>query len=162
MAKHTIEAEAKETIESLERLRDNRGALAALRSVWIPARQTQAWPVLARLGGLENRTKQDVCGLYALHPAHTNNRNTGNIGAVCANLSNEHSSFDLRFRRLLACDRKELPLHLRRVVMAAATRDIAIDYAELYQDMQFWGDWVRLRWARDYYRHYQPKEEKES
>src|SRR6185437_5398351 len=120
MAKENIAAEARRTVEFLEGLQKDRGALAALRSLWIPARRTQAWPLLARIGALENQTKQEVAGLYALHPAHADNRDAGSIGAVCAALSKEHSTFDLRFRRLLACDRQELPLHLRRVVMAAA------------------------------------------
>lgn len=162
MANQTIEAEVQKTIEFLERLREDRGALAALRSLWIPARQTHAWPLLARVGALENRTKRDVVGLYALHPAHTASREDGSMGAVCSKLSNEHSTFDLRFRRLLACDRRELPFHLRRVVTAAAAQGVPIDYAELYRDIQFWGDQVKLRWATDYYRRYQPREEQEA
>jgi CRISPR type I-E-associated protein CasB/Cse2 len=161
MAKKEFEAEARRTVEFLERLRNDRGALAALRSLWIPARQTRAWPLLAQIGALESRTKQEVAGLYALHPAHVDDCAAGSIGAVCAALSNEHSTFDLRFRRLLACDRHELPAHLRRVAMAAAARGISIDYTELYRDIRTWSDWVRLRWARNYYRQYKPKEEQE-
>jgi CRISPR type I-E-associated protein CasB/Cse2 len=84
------------------------------------------------------------------------------MGAVCAKLSNEHSTFDLRFRRLLACHRRELPVHLRRVAMAAGAQGVSIDYAGLYRDIQLWSDGVRLQWARDYYRRYQPKEEQEA
>ena len=159
MPKQSIEAEAKRTVELLQRIREDRGALAALRSLWIPARETQAWPLLGRFGALENRTKREIVALYALHPAHTENPGDGSMGAVCAKLSNKHSTFDSRFRRLLACDRRELPLHLRRIVMAAAAQDVSIDYAELYRDVQFWSGRVRLRWATDYYRRYQPKEE---
>jgi CRISPR type I-E-associated protein CasB/Cse2 len=161
MARETIQVEAKRTVEFLERIREDRGALAALRCHWISARETQAWPVLARIGGLESRTKQEIAGLYALHPAHTEDREDGNMGAVCATLANKHSTFDLRFRRLLACNREELPLNLRRIVMAAAANELPIDYTELYRDVQLWSDWVRRRWAKNYYRRYQPTEERE-
>jgi CRISPR type I-E-associated protein CasB/Cse2 len=162
MTKQAVEAEARRTVEFLQRIREDRGALAALRSLWIPARETQAWPLLGRFGALENRTKREIVALYALHPAHTEDREDASMGAVCAKLSNKHNTFDLRFRRLLACDRRELPLHLRRVVMAAAALEISIDYTELYRDLQFWSDRVRLRWATDYYRRYQAKEEQEA
>src|SRR4051794_27591198 len=161
MARETIQLEAKRTVDFLQRIREDRGALAALRSRWIPARETQAWPLLARIGGLENRTKQEIAALYALHPAHTDNRDGGNMGAVCASLANKHRTFDLRFRRLLACDRGELPLHLRRIVMAAAANELPIDYAGLYRDIQLWSDWVRRRWAKNFYSRYRPTEERE-
>jgi CRISPR type I-E-associated protein CasB/Cse2 len=158
MAKQAMQAEAKRTVELLERLREDRGAMAALRSSWIPARERRAWPLLARIGAFGDRTKERIAGLYALHPAHTDDREKGNMGVVCAQLASEHKSFDLRFRRLLACDRNELPAHLRRVVMAAAAANLPVNYEELYRDVQVWSDWVRRRWATDYYRRYQPAE----
>src|SRR4051794_41915070 len=105
MARETIQLEAKRTVDCLQRIREDRGALAALRSRWIPARETQAWPLLARIGGLENRTKQEIAALYALHPAHTDNRHGGDKGAGCAGFGQQDPTFGLRVPAPPAWDR---------------------------------------------------------
>lgn len=156
-----IRAEATRTVEWLQKLNEDRGAMAALRGIGIFAREMRAWPVLSRIGGLEDRTKEDIAGLFARGPSHIVNADEGNIGVVCAKLAQKHSTFDLRFRRLLACDRRELPVDLRRIVMAAAANDVDIDYTELYFDMKLWSDSVRRRWATNYYRRYEPANAKE-
>src|SRR5438105_13260540 len=104
MTQTHIEAEADNLLKFLRSIRNDRGAMANLRSLRTPAREFRAWPLLARADALQNRTKRAVAGLYALHPDEAE---SGNMGDVCGRLANEHRSFDLRFQRLLSCTREE-------------------------------------------------------
>jgi CRISPR type I-E-associated protein CasB/Cse2 len=155
MTERNIGAEAESLLKFLRSVRDDRGAMADLRSLWTPARESRAWPLLARAGALQNRTKRAVAGLYGVHPVEAE---TGNMGDVGGRLANEHRSFDLRFQRLLACTRQQLEPQLRRIVMAAQSRDIAVNYRTLFVDLHYWGERVQLQWAASYFNVYNPKD----
>ena len=47
----------------------------------------------------------------------------GNLGTTCRRLKEQHESFDARFRRLLGCDREEICIMVRPVVLAARPRE---------------------------------------
>jgi CRISPR system Cascade subunit CasB len=132
----------------LRQLKNDRGAMADLRCALKPTQLPRAWPLLARVGGIENPRIQVVAGLFAFHPDETM---TGNLGTTCRRLSAENNSFDGRFRRLLSCDREEICERLRPVILAAKTKGIQINYEALYADLCYWGDHVKARWAREYW-----------
>ena len=133
----------------LRQLKGDRGAMADLRCALSPARRSRAWPLLARLGGIDNRTIETVAGLFAYHP---NEADTGNIGATCRRLTAENSTFESRFRRLLSCDRRvELCDRLRPVVLAAKAKGVPVNYEGLFVDLSYWGDNVKAQWAREYW-----------
>jgi len=140
---------AKRLLAYLRQLSSDRGAMADLRCALSPARLPRAWPQLARVGGVGNRTIETVAGLFAYHP---NGTDTGNIGTTCRRLAAENSTFDGRFRRLLSCDhRDEVCERLRPVVLAAKAKGVPVNYEGLFVDLRYWGDKVKARWAREYW-----------
>jgi CRISPR system Cascade subunit CasB len=140
--------EAKRLLSYLRALKKDRGAMADLRCALDPGRIARAWPLLGRVGGIGNPRVETIAGLFAYHPEEASN---GNLGTTCAMLARENTSFDARFRRLLGCDREEICDRLRPVILAAKAKGIAINYEQLFVDLQYWGDLVKARWAREYW-----------
>jgi CRISPR system Cascade subunit CasB len=132
----------------LRRLKEDRGAMADLRCALSPARLPRAWPYLARVGGVGNTRIETVAGLFAHHPEETH---AGNLGTTCRQICARKSSFDGRFRRLLACDRDEICERLRPVILAAKAEGIKVNYEELFADLCYWSDKVKARWAGAYW-----------
>jgi len=80
----------------------------------------------------------------------------GALANLRCGLRSQHESFDLRFRRLLACDdRDELCERLVPVALAAQAKGIVVDYDNLFSDLQYFAgagrDRVRTRWAQAYW-----------
>ncbi len=132
-------------VRSLQR---DRGAMSNLRCAMSPARRHRAWPLLARIGGIDDPVAETIAGCYAYHPDETRQ---GNFGDTCRALAGAHNSFDARFRRLLACDREELCERIRPVILAAKSKGISVNYETLGADLLWWGDRVRTRWAQAYW-----------
>jgi CRISPR system Cascade subunit CasB len=132
----------------LRQLKDDRGAMAALRCALNPAKLPRAWPLLERVGGIGNPRIETIAGLFAYHPEETP---TGNLGKTCRRLRVTTEWFDARFGRLLACDRDQICERLRPVILAAKAKVIPINYAELFTDLHYWGSNVKARWAREYW-----------
>lgn len=132
----------------LRGLKNDRGAMANLRSALTPARRHRAWPLLAPVGGIGRSIYETLAGLYAHHSDETR---TGNLGTTCRRLSGEHNSFDGRFRRLLTCDREEICERLAPVILAAKAKDVRVNYEQLFADLCYWSDKVKERWAREYW-----------
>lgn len=139
---------AAEVLAYLRRLRNDRGAMADLRCALSPSRRARAWPLLARVGGIDRPIYETVAGLFAYHSEETH---TGNIGTTCRRLAGENNSFDGRFRRLLSCERDEIGERLRPVILAAKPKGIPVNYEALFADLVYWGDNVKARWAREYW-----------
>ena len=145
--------------EYLRQLRDNRGAMAALRSLLKPGQCFRGWQQIAAINGIGDVAIEIVAGLYALHP-HEKADDDYNFGDACKLLAvdrktmeiSEESPFDRRFRRLLACDTKdELRAHLTDIVHGMKAADIPVNYEGLYRDIEWWGNKVRERWAIHYW-----------
>ncbi len=132
----------------LRSLKNDRGAMASLRCALVPARRHRAWPLLARIGGIDDPVAKTVAALYAYHPDETS---TGNLGDTCRQLAGTHNSFDGRFRRLLMCDRDELCERLRPIVLAAKAKGFPVNYQTLIEDLCWWGERVRIRWAQAFW-----------
>ena len=143
-----VEQRSIKLLSYLRTLKDNRGAMADLRCAVSDTRRHRAWPWLAAVGGIESAVIETVAGLYAHHPEETQD---GNFGTTCRQLSSEHSSFDMRFRRLLACDKEDIGEHLRPVVLAAKAKGVRINFEKLFTDLTFWGEKVKARWAKEYW-----------
>ena len=79
--------------------------------------------------------------------------NSKNLGSVLRKIAGDLPTFDARFRRILACtDVREACGHIFPVLKTAATKHIPVDFAQLYMDMTYWGENVRIRWATSYWR----------
>jgi CRISPR system Cascade subunit CasB len=147
-------------VARLSRWKDDRGALAYLRGALRSqsALRRRAWPLLAQLTSLENPSLviyETVAGLWAADPDN-HRAGAGNFGVTCCKLRGDHESFDLRFRRLLACDaREEFCEHVVPISLAARAKGITVDYDTLFRDLKFYAgdgrDRVRTRWAQAYW-----------
>lgn len=147
-------------VARLLRWKNDRGALANLRCGLRSqsALRRRAWPLLAQLTSLESpmlTVHQTVAGLWAADP-DSHRAGSGNFGVTCRRLRGDHESFDLRFRRLLACDdRDELCDHLVPIALAAQAKGFPMDCDVLFDDLQFFAragrDRVRTRWAQAYW-----------
>jgi len=140
--------EATRLLSYLRRLKNDRGAMAELRCALSPAKLPRAWSLLGRVGGIGNPRVETIAGLFAHHPDETTK---GNLGKTCLQLSEQNESFDSRFRRLLGCDREEICVMVRPVVLAAGSKGIPINYEVLFADLCYWGDNVKARWAKEYW-----------
>src|ERR1017187_973831 len=76
----------------LRQLKNDRGAMADLRCALNPTKLFRAWPLLARVGGIDNPRIGTIAGLFAYHPDETQ---TGNLGTTCRHLAAENK---YRFR----------------------------------------------------------------
>lgn len=149
-------------VEYLEQLRDrdDRGALAALRrglgkpagaSVevlpyvvpWLP-QDAQAW---------EEEPYFTVASLFAAHPKPGG---IGTMGTVLGRIAREggSASVERRFMALLNSHPEDLPERLRHAVALARSRDIPVNWHQLFRDLRGWGHpdrYVQRRWARDFW-----------
>jgi len=145
-------------IDHLQKLaeRQERGALAALRrglgqppgtvadmfryvEPFLPqkrsARQEAAYYVLA--------------SLFAFHPRSTA---TGNMGTHMTQARSEggEEALERRFTALLAAHPDDLPDYLRQAISFLASKDVAVNWNQLFWDLQNWDDEdrrVQKRWA---------------
>jgi CRISPR system Cascade subunit CasB len=140
----------------LRTCKNDRGMLAKLRCALSEARRPRAWPLLARVGGIEDARIETVAGLFAYHPQETDR---GNLGSTCARLRTENETFETRFLRLLACDRSEVCERVRPIVLAAKAKNIGVNYQLLFEDLSYWGDAVKTRWAKEYWNFEQARHE---
>ncbi len=148
-------------IEYLERCRDNRGRMAALRSLLNRNLRARGWRAIAPVNGIGDLTKETVAGLYAIHPLHESQENY-TFGTACRKLATASSKqgepreltetpFDRQFQQLLISDRESLCVRLVRVIRRMKAEKIPVNYANLAADLIYWGDSVRERWAQQYW-----------
>lgn len=150
----------------LRRYRDNRGAMASLRYLLKPGAKMRGWQIIGKINGIGDRTVETIAGLYSFHPEEKIDSKY-NFGDACRSLaisrkkdndSNKdentvnQSPFDCRFRRLLSCDtREELCTQLPDIVRGLKTAEIPVNYESLYDDIKYWSEKVRERWAIHYW-----------
>ena len=148
-------------LEFLERNRENPGVMADLRCALIPALEFRSWQYIARFCNLEDDRERiiaaTVCAAFAIQPERGGEQeNMGDVLHRIASGDNGKdglSSFVHRFRRLLACDTvDELAPQLHGMFKAAKARGIPINHKNLWNDLFYWGDRVKRRWAS----HYEP------
>lgn len=148
-------------VEYLESLRDDRGALAALRRglgqppgtvadmyryvvPWLPAsRHAEAGYYL-------------VAALFAYHPAEGGVGNMGRHFARAREPGGDDTALERRFAALLAAHPDDLPTYLRQAVGFLRSKEVPINWHQLFYDLQRWGydnrpvqkEWARAFWGR--------------
>lgn len=145
--------------------KEDRGALAALRR----GLGREPWTVSALfpyvepyLSGTPTRALEHasylVAALFASHPAHwtrpEGDTRPTNLGASFARIPERTDSTEQRFRALIACHADDLPEHLRHAVSLMKAKEVPIDWAQLWRDIQRWDTderWVQRRWARAFW-----------
>lgn len=150
----------------------DRGALAYLkRSLsFEPGTYPRAYPYVERFVGADKHAEDPlrramylVAGLFALHPLHHEGVSfAGAFGRI--GRARDSASVEQRFIALLAAEPESLPTLLRQSVSLLAADGQGCDYVGLLDDLTRWlnpfkpeaRDQLRQRWARDFYRAYDP------
>lgn len=150
-------------ISHLEKIlgdKGDRGDRAGLRRWWSASTRGYAFPVLGRLGALDewNATNPRllVAALFAEHPQH--NPKMRGIGATCLEFGRKADGervYEAHFRRLLSCESlDDLGEQLHRAVRRAAREPVGVNYEELLSNLRQWRNnrqRVKTRWAMQFW-----------
>lgn len=148
-------------VSFLESLRDDRGALAALRRGlgqppgtvpdmyryvvrWLPA-DAPPWREAAYY---------QIASLYAYHPAGGGSGNMGDHYARTRDPQGDDTAVERRFTALLAAHPADLDSYLRQAVGFLRSKEVAVNWHQLFSDIQAWGHpdrYVQQRWARAFW-----------
>ena len=147
-------------VADLQACREDRGLMANLRRGFSEATADRAWPYIARWCNLEKDRQrtifQTVAASFAFNPESVSE---GNMGTTMNRLAmgderglNGLKTFETRFRRFLSCDTVfEVCDRLPTVIRTTKAKAVAINHEELFKDLHYWGDRVKVRWANAYW-----------
>lgn len=160
----TVSAEAKEEhrliryLKGLEN-RQDRAALAQLRRGLgkPPKTVMEMYPYLGQFLSHETRRNYEnavfiVAALFAYYPDAPSN--AGNLGASLRQLKDESDSIEKRFVALLNAEAEDLPYYLRQIIGLLKSKEVAVNWQMLFDDVQFWNAdnrRVQARWARSFW-----------
>ncbi len=158
-----MERETHPFVEFLEGLRDDRGALAALRRglgqppgtvadmyryvvPWLPE-DAKPWREAAYY---------QIAALFAFHPAAGGLGNMGNHFARARDPQGDDIAIERRFTALLAAHRDDLDGYLRQAISFLRSKEVPVNWHQLFYDLQRWGydgrpvqqEWARAFWGR--------------
>ena len=151
-------------VEYLESLRDNRGALAALRRGLgqPPGTVASMYPYVvpwlpADAGPRQEMAYYLAAALFAFHPKEGGQGNLGNHFADVRRQDPkaDHAALERRFTALLAAHPDDLDTYLRQAVGFLRSKEVPVDWHQLFFDLQRWGyenrpvqkEWARAFWA---------------
>ena len=105
-----------------------------------------------------------IASLFAFHPKVARG---GNMGTHMAAAGSERSreALERRFTTLLAAHREDLPDYLRQAVSFLKSKDVPVNWNQLFLDLQRWQDeerTVQRRWAREFWSQRNPENEENS
>jgi CRISPR system Cascade subunit CasB len=150
-------------VEYLKSLKDNRGALAALRRGLSSEGAASVGMHRYVAGWLHERDRpwDEHCfylvgALFGRYPC--TDAAGHNFGGSCRqlNVKKESESLERRFVALLAADSDSVSVHLRHAISLLAAEEIAVDWTQLLGDLRRWGQAdrrVQRQWAREFWRH---------
>ena len=150
-------------VEYLESLREDRGALAALRrglgqppgTVPDMYRYVVPW-----LPAEPNRQREAayyaLAALFAYHPAAGGTGNMGDHFALTRDPKRDNTAIERRFTALLAAHPDDLDFHLRQTIGFLRSKEVSINWHQLLADLLVWSDpdrrpQVQQRWARSFW-----------
>lgn len=148
--------------------RQERGALAALRRGLGQQPGTVAEmyryvePFLPQVrSGAQEAAYYLVASLFALHPKSSS---AGNFGAHMAQTRSENGedALERRFTALLAAHPDDLPDVLRQSVSFLKSKEIPVNWNQLFWDLQNWDDEdrrVQKKWASAFWGRSRPVDE---
>jgi len=95
-----------------------------------------------------------VASLFALHPVHTEKGNFGEHVKRLKQAGQEESSTERRFIQLLRLRRESIDAPLRQHVQILKSKDIPINWNQLFYDLQYWSHpdhFVQESWAKAFW-----------
>jgi CRISPR type I-E-associated protein CasB/Cse2 len=150
-------------VERLQKLhsQQDRGALAALRRAvdGDPAQALQAaryvYPYFPEGAPRERWMEKAFLiagGLFALHPVSGTNGNLGrHLREAHRQGDDDDPGKERRLLQLLAIEDREDLAHPLRQAVAVLPEDAPVNWEQLLEDLIYWGDAVKRRWARGYW-----------
>lgn len=147
---------------------NDRAALAALRRGLglPPGAAPQMFPYIEPLLPSQRSQKLEnacylVASLFALHPAPGGKGNMGDHFRQADPEGKSKDALERRFTVLLAAHPEDLPDYLRQAVSFLKSKDVPVDWNQLFWDILAWDDEsrrVQKWWARSFWG--QPTKEK--
>lgn len=148
-------------IDYLEKLRDRKdnGALAKLRrGLGKETGDVEMYPYVMPFlpkNGFGGETYFLVASLFALHPDPPSSRGIS-MGTVFKKIG-DNDSIEKRFKSLLDTHEDNLGYHLRQAISLAKSKNVTVDYHQLFRDLKNWTHpdrFVQLNWGRDFWASY--------
>ena len=144
-------------LESLRDSKDERAAFAALRRGLgrSPGTEPAMFPYIARwitqdTSQWYETTLYTIASLFAYHPKQGGTGNLGKAFKQAASKENDTTALERRFTALLAADSEDLDFYLRQAVSFLKSKDIAIDWQQLFGDVLAWRHpdrYIQRTWA---------------
>ena len=148
-------------ITYLEGLRDDRGALAAMRRglgqppgtvadmyryvvPWLPD-DAKPWHEAAYY---------QIAALFAYHPKAGGTGNMGNHFARTRDQQGDNTAIERRFTALLAAHPDDVDTYLRQAVSFLGSKEVPVNWHQLLSDLLAWGHpahYVQQQWARAFW-----------
>jgi len=150
-------------ISYLETLREDRGALAALRRGLgePPGSAREMFPYVVRWLPIEVTPQREaahflVAALFAYHPDPGGSGNLGHAFRRTLEPNGDNTAIERRFTALLTAHPDDLPFYLRQAVSFLRSKEVPVDWHQLFSDIQGWGHpsgYVQKKWARAFWGH---------
>jgi len=148
-------------VEYLEGLREDRGALAALRRGLGPApgtatekfRYVVPW-VPKGCSRQEEEAYYLVAGFFAYHPKAGGQGDMGNHMAQARDPQGDNTAIERRFTALLGAHPEDLHFYLRQTISYLRSKEVPVDWSQLLRDLRAWGHperYVQRQWARSFW-----------
>lgn len=145
----------------LEGLREDRGALAALRRglgqppgtvadmyryvvPWVPD-GAKPW---------QEASRYQIAALFAYHPEPGGTGNMGNHFSRARDPSGDDTAVERRFTALLAAHPEDVDFYLRQAISFLRSKDVPVNWHQLFFDLRGWGHpdrYVQQQWARAFW-----------
>lgn len=152
------ETKQSEFIRYLESHRENRAMLAELRRGMgkSPGETPSMFPYVVPF--IHNTYDETViyiiAPLFGLHPSSTAKGNLGNHLLAYANEVGDSTATTRRFVQLMRMRLESLEPRLRQQISLLKSKDILVNWHQLYYDLRFWDHddrFVQKKWAEAYW-----------
>lgn len=148
-------------ITYLESLREDRGALAALRRGLgqPPGDAREMYPYVVRWLPAEAGAQREtayylVAALFAYHPDPGGNGNLGQAFRRTLDTNGDSTATERRFTALLTAHQDDLPFYLRQAISYLKSKEVPVDWHQLFADILAWGHpagYIQKHWARAFW-----------
>ncbi|MFZ2486483.1 MAG: type I-E CRISPR-associated protein Cse2/CasB [Anaerolineae bacterium] len=152
-------------ISYLQTLRDNRGALAALRRGMgqPPGTAREMYPYVVRWLPNDVSTRREaayylIASFFAYHPDAGGYGSLGDAFRRARTAEGDGAATERRFTALLTAHPDDLPFYLRQAIsfLKSQTPSIPVNWNQLFSDILAWAHpagYVQKQWARDFWGH---------
>lgn len=160
MSDNDLKEKISELMKFLYSVKEDRGVMADLRRGFNEDTQNRTWPHIAQFCDLNNNRERIIVQTVAAGFATCKeSAKGGNIGATMRKIAMGDgkgkeglSSYEARFRRILsASSAEELCGFLPGIIKTAEGKGVGINFYQLYRDLFYWSEKVKINWAAEYW-----------